>query len=116
MAKNTAFWIKVAPCGDSGDRAGPQTFGTLICEDREDAIVREAKKFLSRRLEHVGLDWRVEIRRPKGPPIAATLVAELLERALFWQTGARDLGIGPRSRERPATGRITPARVSSANR
>jgi hypothetical protein len=78
MARNTPLWVKVASVED---RWGSQLFGILICEDRDEAIVTEAKEFLSRHLDRIEMDWRVEIRRLKGSLIGSTArVWELLDR------------------------------------
>lgn len=72
------FWIKIAPPSNATTEI---LHGTLICEDSDIAIRREAVEFITENSQLLGLDWRVEVWRPKSPEpiLTAKGVALLLK-------------------------------------
>jgi hypothetical protein len=73
------FWIKVA---SPDDAAQPTRFGTLICEDGEDALIAEAREFINGACKTFGDDWIVRITRPgELETVQMTTVAAVMQRA-----------------------------------
>jgi len=63
------FWINIAP--PKGVDA-PTKHGTLICEDNDEEIRREAIDFITMNSNEFEMDWRIDILRPAGaPPICS---------------------------------------------
>jgi hypothetical protein len=61
------FWIKIAPPLGT---VGVIVHGTLICEDSEAQIFREAVDFVSANSNFFEIDWLLDILRPSGlPPV-----------------------------------------------